>query len=84
MCILIRWRGSMRKLRLLRDWKRIVHKAWSFRLGALAAILSGAEVIVPLFSDSVPRNVFAVLSFVSVAGAMWARLVAQPKMRGEL
>lgn len=59
------------------DWKRIVRKAWSIRLGVLAALFSGAEVVVPLFSDAMPRNVFAGLSFLSVVGAMWARVVAQ-------
>ena len=71
----------MRKPSLVKDWQRIARKAWSVRLGALAAVLSGAEVILPLFADSFPRNLFAVLSFVAVVGAMAARFVAQPKMR---
>ena len=61
------------------DWKNIVTKAWSFRLGAVAALLSGAEVVVPLFADAIPRNLFAVLSFFTVVAAMIARVVAQPK-----
>jgi hypothetical protein len=68
---------------LLDDWKRIARKAWSMRLGAFAAVMSGAEVVVPIFSDSIPRDLFAVLSFVAVAGAMFARLIAQPKMRDD-
>ena len=71
----------MTKLTLIKDWQRIARKAWSVRLGALAALLSGAEVILPLFSDVFPRNVFALLSFTAVVGAMAARFVAQPKMR---
>ncbi len=73
----------MRKLTLIDDWRLIVRKAWSIRLGALAAVLSGAEVVLPLFSDMFPRNLFAVLSFVAVVGAMAARFVAQPKMRSD-
>jgi hypothetical protein len=49
----------------------------------LASLLSGAEVILPQFTDVVPPNLFAALSFVIVGGAFAARLVAQPKMRGD-
>ena len=59
------------------DWKNIVTKAWSFRLIGLAALLSGAEVVVPLFADAIPRNLFAALSFLTVACAMVARVLAQ-------
>ena len=66
-------------MKLGTNWRVIVRKAWSFRLGAVAALLSGAEVIVPLFADAMPRGAFAVLSFVTVVAAMVARLIAQPK-----
>ncbi len=61
------------------NWKDIARKAWSFRLGVLAGVFSGAEVILPLFADSFPSNIFALLSFVTVMCAVVARLVAQPK-----
>lgn len=64
-------------MKLLDDWKHIARRAWSFRLMALAALLSGAEVVLPLFMDSIPRNLFAILSFVAVGGGLVARLVAQ-------
>lgn len=70
----------MKNLKLHEDWKLILRKAWSIRLGLIAAIFSGAEVVLPMFSGSVPRNLFAVLSFVAVAGAVIARLVAQKEM----
>ena len=57
-------------MRLKPDWKAILMKAWSIRLAALAAVLTGAEVVVPLFADSVPRNLFALLSFITVVAAM--------------
>lgn len=66
-------------MKLDEDWKHIVKKAWSIRLGVIAAGFSGAEVVVPLFADVLPRGTFAVLSFVAVAGAVIARIVAQPK-----
>ena len=50
------------------------------RLALLSAALSGLEVILPLFVDSMPRNVFAVLAFCTAIGATIARIMAQPKM----
>ena len=67
-------------MELLPDWKKIARRAWSFRLAIIAALLSGAEVVLPLFIDVLPRNLFASLSFVAVVGAAVARVVAQPRM----
>lgn len=64
-------------MKLLGDWKHILRKAWSVRLALLAAVFSGAEVVVPLFVDAMPRKWFAVLSFVAVVGAVAARITAQ-------
>lgn len=61
------------------NWRDIFRKAWSIRLGVLAGMFSAAEVILPLFMHSMPRHIFAALSFVAVMGAVVARLVAQPK-----
>ena len=61
------------------NWPDILRRAWSIRLGVLAGFFSGAELILPLYADSLPRNVFALLSMLSVMGAVVARLVAQPK-----
>jgi hypothetical protein len=62
---------------LIDDWCAVLKKAWSIRLMVLAAILSGAEIVLPLFSESIPQHLFAGLSFVTVAAAFVARLVAQ-------
>ena len=59
------------------NWKEILRRSWSLRFIILAGILSGLEVILPFFSDVIPRNVFAVLSFAAVSAAFVARLVAQ-------
>jgi hypothetical protein len=66
------------EMKLKQDWQQVARKAWSIRLGVLAGLFSGAEVILPLFADVVPRNTFAALSFIAVVGAVIARLVAQP------
>ncbi len=65
------------KLKFYDNWKEIIRKAWSIRLMLLAGILSGCEVILPLFTDVIPRNAFALLSMLAVTGAFCARLVAQ-------
>ena len=70
-------------MELLPDWKKIARRAWSFRLTIIAALLSGAEVVLPLFIDVLPRNLFASLSFVAVVGAAAARVVSQPRMHQE-
>jgi hypothetical protein len=64
-------------MRLTDNWKDILRKAWSVRFIVLAAILSGAEVILPFFADAIPRGLFAVLTFGAVAGAFMSRIVAQ-------
>lgn len=65
---------------LVPDWKRLVRKAWSIRLVALAGLLSGCEVVLPLFVDTLPRHIFAGLSMLAAIGAGVARVVVQPKM----
>lgn len=59
------------------NWREILRYAWSIRLMILGGILSGVEVVLPLFADCCPRGLFAVLSMVTIAGAFVARLVAQ-------
>jgi hypothetical protein len=63
---------------LLDDWKEVLKKAWSVRLIALAAILSGIEVVLPMFAADIPQGIFAALSGFVTAGALLARVVAQP------
>lgn len=64
-------------MKLYDNWKDILRRAWSIRLMLLAGLLSGCEVILPLFIDAMPRNVFAILSLLAVSGAFVSRLVAQ-------
>lgn len=64
-------------MQLYPNWKELVRRAWSIRFLVLAGFLSGCEVILPFFSEDIPRNLFAVLSFVAVSAAFVARLVAQ-------
>jgi hypothetical protein len=64
-------------MKLYSNWKEILVKAWSIRFMLMAGILSGIEMILPLFADQFPRHVFASLSFVFVSAAFVSRLVAQ-------
>jgi hypothetical protein len=64
-------------MKLYDNWREILRKAWSIRLMLLAGLLTGCEVILPLFTDTMPRNVFAILSMLAVSGAFISRLVAQ-------
>lgn len=70
-------------MKLIHEWRKIIRKAWSFRLALIAAALGGVEMALPLFSDAVPRNVFLSLSILTTVGAAMARIVAQPKMQDD-
>jgi len=61
------------------NWRHLLRKSWAVRWIALAGLLSGVEVVLPLFSDAMPRNVFALLSLVATISAVVARLMVQPK-----
>jgi len=61
------------------NWQHLLRKSWSVRWAVVAGLLSGCEVILPLFVDTLPRNVFASLSMVTAMGGVWARLLVQPR-----
>ena len=64
-------------MRLYDNWREILKRSWSLRFIFLAGVLSGLEVILPFYADSMPRHIFAGLSFACVCSAFVARLVAQ-------
>lgn len=66
---------------LISDWKKIVKKAWSFRLMAIAGVLTGIETLLPYFADDLPRGVFSIATMLAITGAMVARLVAQQEFK---
>ena len=70
-------------MRLIEDWRHVLKHAWSIRFIVLAALLSGVEIVLPMFNDALPRGVFAVLTLLVTVAAAVARLVPQPRMRGE-
>ena len=66
---------------LIPDWKRVLRKAWSVRLMAVASILSGCEAVLPYTEAVLPRGTFALLSFVIVTLALFARFIAQKELQ---
>lgn len=62
---------------LTTDWKQILKKAWSVRLVVVSCVFTAAEVIVPMYSDTFPRNTFALLSALTAVGALVARVLMQ-------
>lgn len=72
-------------MHLVAHWRRVLRRAWSVRLMIVAALLSGAEIALPLLDGVFPldRGVFAGLSFLATAGAFVARFVAQPSLKGD-
>lgn len=59
------------------NWREILRRSWSLRFIILAGLLSACEVILPIFSEDIPKNTFAILSFFFVSAAFVARLVVQ-------
>jgi hypothetical protein len=65
---------------LVPKWKAILTKAWSVRLMAVAALLSGAEAALAFLTPEllgVPPGVFAALAGGASMGALIARVMAQ-------
>lgn len=67
-------------MKLINEWSSVLKHAWSLRLVILAGLLSGVEVVLPLFTDIFPRGIFSGLSIIAATTAAVARVVAQPKM----
>lgn len=70
-------------MKLYTNWKSILKKAWSIRFMLLAGILSGCEVILPLYQEVFPRGTFAILSMLAISGGFIARIVAQKGLTDE-
>ena len=66
-------------MNILNNWRDILAHAWSVRLMALAAALTGLEVATPYLSEivSIPTGLFAALSGLCSAAALVARVIAQ-------
>lgn len=70
-------------MKLKNDWKQILRNAWSVRLIVLAAALTGLEIGLPLYSEEMPRGLFAALSGVVTILALVARLLVQRSVEND-
>lgn len=66
-------------MKLLHDWQDVLKRAWSIRLILLTGFFSGMEAALPVLGgmESVPRGLFALLSFISANGAFVTRVMQQ-------
>lgn len=64
-------------MKLYDNWREILRKAWTIKFGVLATMFALMQVIVPIYVDSLPRDLFAILTGVSTLGVIVARLVWQ-------
>jgi hypothetical protein len=66
-------------MRLVSNWWAVLTRAWSVRLLIVAALLSAAEVVLPIYQQiyMLPNRLFAILSGLFTFGALIARIVAQ-------
>jgi hypothetical protein len=76
--------APIKRWRLIDDWHWVAKKAWSVRLIALAALLSGAEVAIQVaiafeIKPPVPAGVFAALAGLVTVAAAFARFCAQQR-----
>ncbi len=67
-------------MRVRRDWRYILNRAWSVRLMILSAVLGAVEITLPRLSELVPPNTFAVLSMLVAVSAAVVRVLNQPGM----
>lgn len=70
-------------MRMLHNWRAVLKRAWSIRLMLLAGLFSSAEILLPMFAGDLPRGVFAVLTVLSVTGAIVARVAVQKGLDDE-
>ena len=70
----------MKKPKLIPEWQLVLKKAWSIRLAILAGLFSAFEIVLPLFSDFLPRGLMAMLSGFAAMGAVVSRFVVQKEL----
>jgi hypothetical protein len=73
-------------MRLIPNFHAVLRKAWSVRFALLAALFSGLEalaLVLPHLGGVFPPRTLAVLATLAAIGAVGARIVDQPKMRGD-
>jgi hypothetical protein len=70
-------------VKLLPNWKQVLFGSWSSRLGFLATLLGGLEVVLPAFQDVVPRGVFAIATVIVTSVIPVVRVIQQQELQSE-
>jgi len=65
------------KPRLIPEWRKVLNKALSVKFSLAAGLLGAAEVALPIFSDSIPRGLFASASALVAMLTPIVRVMAQ-------
>lgn len=75
-------------MRLIDDWRWVMRRAWSFRLGLLSAMFGALEVAVQIYIYAfeppywIPRGLFVSVAVLITLVANVLRLVKQDKSGG--
>lgn len=71
-------------MRLIDDWRRVLTRAWSVRLGILAGMLQGTDIVLQITIGQLGEVSWAlrVLAGLSAMAAFVSRFVAQPRTLG--
>lgn len=69
-------------MKFIDDWKSQFPKLWSVRLSLVAALASGAETGMNLYSTGTAPLLVVATAMISI-GAAIARIIAQPSVTGD-
>lgn len=72
-------------MRLIANWRRVLLRAWSVRLGLIAGLFEGINIILQLTVERLPEVSIGLraLTGLCACAALVSRFVAQPKSIGE-
>lgn len=70
-------------MKLVEDWKRVANQAWSIKFAALSLIASLLEVMLPMFTRSIPPGTMAGLAALSGLLSGLSRVFQQQGMRDD-
>ena len=62
---------------LIDDWKKVLEKAWSVRLGLAAGFCTAADNILPFVADDIPKGLFLALALIFGVAGFMARFLKQ-------
>ena len=68
-------------MKLIDNAGDVLRKAWSIRFALLSGLFGGIDAFLPLFTDAVPRGIFAGLCMLTSMGTVISRVVMQKELR---